>query len=547
MLSAATVSFGQKQRLDQLSDDQFLKLEMQCPVCNENFCFEEEAFPRILPCLHVVGGNCLNNCITDDHLTCPSCMEVHTLDDGGTEIFPKDHSRQNMSIYWKIKSEGNNIICQNHPGEKAAYWCQRCGIFVCTDCSFTHSVKRHEPLISLQHCQNLEGTSIPKLQENYYCEIQGHKDMKLELFCQSCEAVLCLQCYFESHKTHEVQRSIDFYEEAYLRLQQLIKRVSETKTHVADLSGRVKNEITKLKSVSDAETGKMRNVFNNCKTSLNERKRELESIIKKACGVKETKLTKQLGDLKKTEIILEETMNRALDLMEFTKDIPFLKIYKTIEQWLDLKTKLLPETNVCQKALVLYFDTNTSKKVDIEIKNIGKVWSSDISLNKSVFTTDVINSNKENLLMKLECLDHKEQPVAIRDIKQYLKAELINSDSVKVNDAICRLDIIDTNTLVVYGSIRESGTYNLMLYVSDVAISEKGFAVDFQIPENTKPTKDCSGMSFFFSIVFIIYLSILRKTRCAYIKLFVYAHVGKAVVLYSWFGVIRTLFYKTLK
>ncbi|XP_078602277.1 B-box type zinc finger protein ncl-1-like [Branchiostoma floridae x Branchiostoma japonicum] len=164
--------------------------------------------PRILSCLHTFCHKCLQYEVLKQGgegqgtMACPVCAQ-HTGLSRGIASLPDNHVITKMQEAEAIMS--GNIHCTNCDiaGAIAAARCNDCPEFLCAHCLDTHDFmkvnKSHNviPICELSQ-QDLTAFSQP-------LSCHTHKEEPLELFCNTCEVLICRKCTKDGHggSTHE--------------------------------------------------------------------------------------------------------------------------------------------------------------------------------------------------------------------------------------------------------------------------------------------------------------------------------------------------------
>lgn len=114
-----------------------LEVELTCPICLDLY-----KDPRQLPCLHTYCTTCLRSLLRrakNGRLTCPKCStDVPMLGPDQVEIFPKAFKLNRLKdIYQdlvaKAERDGGSV-CQEHPSQELALFCETCNLAMCRDC-----------------------------------------------------------------------------------------------------------------------------------------------------------------------------------------------------------------------------------------------------------------------------------------------------------------------------------------------------------------------------------------------------------------------------
>ncbi|XP_011408270.2 PREDICTED: tripartite motif-containing 13-like, partial [Amphimedon queenslandica] len=146
-----------------------LEKELTCPVCLDHY-----TNPKTLPCLHSFCQHCLEGLPLDKksetyYLSCPTCRHRTEFPEEGVGAFPVAFTLNNL-----------------------------------------HSL--------------LERTSNP--QEATSCSDHGKA---LELFCETCDRVICVTCQVRNHKHHEYDLITDSYTKDCLKLRECMSPVEGKK------------------------------------------------------------------------------------------------------------------------------------------------------------------------------------------------------------------------------------------------------------------------------------------------------------------------------
>ena len=502
------VPFGSKERLDHLDPMTFRQQEMQCPYCNEAFCLEDEMrFPRILPCLHVIGTDCILKLIKNGSIECCICNEKHKVQGKPEICFPRDDTRRNLSVYWKVRSEGDFIQCQDHIGVKATVWCQICGHFICDSCSRTHMEKGHQPLIHIPKAEQLKAALIADLHNSYVCKENGHEKRLLELYCITCEKVICHACQFESHqKPHEVQECNKVYKQRHAETKELLQQVTETKRKTDKLSLHVRNEMETLKGNTEKELGRVWKTFNNCKQSLDARKKYIDSELNKISSMKEQDLHAQLKVLQATGTTITTSSNRALDLMEFSSDVSFLKMYSTLKRRLELVLTKLKNTHVNNNALIWFIDDFIAKKLQNEVQKMSSIWPGNLCLHKVKIWKNIIVPKQEGIALKLQFFDDGGKLVSLENISKDVAAEIIKGNGQPLEPKTSRISYGENGVLSLHANIAEAGEYTIMVKVMGSSVVKDGIDVLVKPKGETNvPNDDEKGKKLTTFCILVIY------------------------------------------
>jgi hypothetical protein len=119
--------------------------QLNCSVCLEVY-----KDPKLLQCFHIYCRQCLVNLLTPQRLVCPICRFATPLPAGGVAGLPSAfHINHLLEIVYTHKKEdllGSNpagkvskrkatLLCPDHAGKKLDLYCESCEQLVCLKCA----------------------------------------------------------------------------------------------------------------------------------------------------------------------------------------------------------------------------------------------------------------------------------------------------------------------------------------------------------------------------------------------------------------------------
>ena len=166
-----------------------------CVLCDSDF-----KKPKLLPCFHTFCTSCLESYAMkygkENTFECPTCRReiasrIENLTDNHLICFWSDSSDKEQQCDTCFDYQQKNT---------ASVKCLECDKFMCVSCIASHNrfIKDHK-------MSPLSGVSLPQvLMSNdvklYPCP--KHKNQKKNIFCRTCDCLVCEICQKDNHKSH---------------------------------------------------------------------------------------------------------------------------------------------------------------------------------------------------------------------------------------------------------------------------------------------------------------------------------------------------------
>ena len=205
--------------------DALKKLEEQltCPICLDGY-----TDPKTLLCLHSFCHQCLVGLPPDLQgkklfLSCPTCRTPTELPEAGVAGFPIAFFINNLTeVYSLLKkvSGDQHVSCDNCKKSDATGYCKQCTKFSCIECLNVHN--KWAPfvdhiVISLDEVAHT-AFQLPAIKPDVTMNCSSH-DKPLEIYCETCDNLICHNCTVRIHKGHEY----DLVQDTYHKHRQIIE------------------------------------------------------------------------------------------------------------------------------------------------------------------------------------------------------------------------------------------------------------------------------------------------------------------------------------
>ena len=183
-----------------------LEDQLTCGVCLASY-----KDPRLLQCFHVFCKDCLEQLVVQDHkglsLSCPNCRQSSVLPPDGVSglqsAFHTNHLFEIQDALEKLK-EPKKTQCEKCETHIATNFCRDCGQFICAKCTEIHrfwkELSSHEVVI-LDRLQADIKRLVPPRKKAMLCS--KHPTKELDLYCETCEELVCQHCIVHVHRDHQ--------------------------------------------------------------------------------------------------------------------------------------------------------------------------------------------------------------------------------------------------------------------------------------------------------------------------------------------------------
>ena len=228
-----------------------LKEQLTCPVCLDHF-----TNPKILPCHHSFCEHCLEGLPLDKknetyYLSCPTCRHCTELPEEGAGAFP-------------VAFHVNNL-------------------------KEIHSAMKNKPAV------------LPNPQEAT-CSDHGKP---LELFCETCNTVICVSCSVRNHKHHEYDLITDSYTKHCQKLRECLSPVEEKKEALKKVLSALAEREGEIREKGEGVLEEIHEMVEEMMNVLRESERKLTEQAKRVTDDKLKVLSEQMKSVEMSLSVLE--------------------------------------------------------------------------------------------------------------------------------------------------------------------------------------------------------------------------------------------------
>ena len=301
------------------------------------------------------------------YLSCPTCRHRTELPGGGVGAFPVAFHINNLkeihSLMKKV-SDPQQVTCDNCTTANATGYCKDCSKFLCTECDGIHKkwgpTSNHK-LTSLDEVTASVSSSSPLLpvkQEPTPTCTAHHKP--LELFCETCEAVICQHCTVRIHKDHEYDLLTDSYPKHRQELESSLEPVKEIVEEIKEIMSAIAEREGEIRERGE---GVLEEIHEMVEEMINVLRQSERKLTEQAKRVTDAKLEVLSGQAKSAQI--------SLSLLEYVEDY--------VEQ--SLKTGTHQQVLSSKKQMMERMSEVTTQ---INVEELEPEEEADFELNKDI-------------------------------------------------------------------------------------------------------------------------------------------------------------------
>ena len=437
-------------------------------------CLKGYSSPRVLPCLHIYCLTCLqrilDDCGSKDTIACPQCRSQHTVPSLGVRGFVEDTTLVSLLQSEGSEEDSSKMVCEFCTSrDPAVVYCKQCLQPICRRCKDFHTqVKKYltHKLVAVEEAALSVSSSSVCLH---------HSEHEIELFCKTCNLVVCLRCVPTTHNGHDLEyldekvwkRVISVIKGAMTTVRDDQRRSEYNLAFIENIAGHVSQQ------QADLEAQVCASYDDHIKTIKAHKEKALEDVSRIVAQDSETVCS--IKNKVEMEIVHQKNCMEFID-----------RIRQQLEKGLTR-----PETLIQQLLFMLSernMSTSISEAVDIAKSSIKVVTTSSVHVSSKVSKMDDGYIGVKGWIDKRELKFWEATDILVtlesivpKVARQNWKAEIhLAQNGVLVQQGIYRKPISDDNVVVMSDALIKvtipklgCGNYCLVLICENINLCFK--------------------------------------------------------------------------
>ena len=291
-----------------------LEDQLTCGICHDSY-----TEPKLLQCFHVFCKQCLECLVVCDHqglsLQCPSCCRSTLLPPTGASGLQAAFYLNNLfevrDTLVKVK-EPQKTQCGKCKKRVATSFCCNCGQFICARCTETHQeweeLSSHKVITLNQLEEDVSKLVPPK--KVMFCS--KHPTKELDLYCETCEELICQHCTVRVHRDHQYDLVTDAFQKHKDVLVTSLQPVEQQLDTVTKSLQQLDTQCQQITDQREALVGNIHKTIQQLQEALELRRTEL---IGQLDNITQQKLKSLAAQRDQVELV-QTQLNSCLDFVK---------------------------------------------------------------------------------------------------------------------------------------------------------------------------------------------------------------------------------------
>ena len=461
---------------------------LTCAICLDVF-----KDPKLLQCFHVYCKDCLQRLVVQDQqgqlsLRCPTCQQSTTLPPATdlSALQPAFHIHHLFEIQEALKkvSDPKNIPCEkcSFTRQSATNFCRDCGQFICETCSNTHrewkEISNHE-VVSIQQLQTNVKELLPPKKVTLYCS--QHKGKELELYCETCEELICFHCTVNKHcrPQHNYDLVTDTFDRHKTDITASLQPVDKLCTTVCNAIKQLDLRSQQLNDQRASTKARLRQEMKRLHELIEVREAELIGQVDQCTDEKLENLAAQKKELEIVHTQLDSCLSFVSESMRTGSEGEVMKIKKGVTKQIKEMTDnfnpdILPP---CEPANVKFVSSHDLTQA---CQQFGEVYLSKVFPEKCIVTGKGLEVAEpgERAIVCLQVYDQQGKDYTLP--AEVVTCELVSESTCEKID--CSVEKKETGKYQISYQTTTRGRHQLHIKVEEEHVKGSPFPVIVKLP-----------------------------------------------------------------
>ena len=316
-------------------------------------------------------------------LHCPSCRRSTLLPptsvSGLQTAFYFNNLFEVRDTLEKVK-EPQKTQCEKCDKRVATNFCRNCGQFICPRCTETHQewkeFSSHE-VITLDQLEGDVVRLIPPKKKVMFCS--KHPAKELDLYCETCEELICQHCTVRMHRDHQYDLVTDAFQKHKEVLVTSLQPVEQQLDTVTKSLQQLDTQCQQITDQREALVGNIHKTIRQLQEALEVRKTELIGQLDKITQQKLKTLAAQRDQIELVQTQLSSCLEFVKESLRTGSEGEILAMKKpVVKQVEEITAEFKAEVLVPQERADIRFLASTSELTQT-CQQFGKIYSCPVS------------------------------------------------------------------------------------------------------------------------------------------------------------------------
>ena len=316
-------------------------------------------------------------------LHCPSCRRSTLLPptsvSGLQTAFYLNNLFEVRDTLEKVK-EPQKTQCEKCSKRVATNFCRNCGQFICARCTETHQewkeFSSHE-VITLDQLEGDVAGLVPPKKKVIFCS--KHPAKELDLYCETCEELICQHCTVRMHRDHQYDLVTDAFQKHKEVLVTSLQPVEQQLDTVTKSLQQLDTQCQQITDQREALVGNIHKTIRQLQEALEVRKTELIGQLDRITQQKFETLAAQRDQIELVQTQLSSCLEFVKESLRTGSEGEVLAMKKpVVKQVEEITAEFKAEVLVPQERADIRFSASTPE-LTRTCQQFGMVYSHPVS------------------------------------------------------------------------------------------------------------------------------------------------------------------------